>query len=167
LVIVDEAGMTETLSLDTAVQFAVARGASVRLVGDDQQLAAIGARGVLRDIKQTHGALHLAELHRFTSPAEAAASLALREGKPEALDFYLDHGRLHVGDIATTTEDAFTAWVLDREAGRDAIMLAPTRELVAELNRRARDHRLDHSPTSCRPRVSMVYTLPPLLRSLV
>jgi AAA domain len=95
-----------------------------------------------------HGALHLAELHRFTNPAEAAASLTLREGKPDALDFYLDHGRVHVGDIAKTTEDAFTAWVLDRSAGLDAIMLAPSRELVAELNRRARDHRLNHSPTS-------------------
>ena len=61
-----------------------------------------------------------------------------------ALDFYLDHGRVHVGDISKApTEDAFTAWVLDRSAGLDAIMLAPTRELVAELNRRARDHRLD------------------------
>jgi hypothetical protein len=146
LVIIDEAGMADTLTLDTAVQFAIDRGASVRLVGDDQQLAAIGAGGVLRDIKHTHGALHLAELHRFTIPAEAAASLALREGKPEALNFYLDHGRIHVGDIATTTEDAFTAWVLDRSAGLDAIMLAPTRELVAELNHRARDHRLDHIP---------------------
>jgi hypothetical protein len=36
--------------------------------------------------------LRLTELHRFTDPAEAAASLVLREGKPEALDFYLDHG---------------------------------------------------------------------------
>ena len=143
LVIIDEAGMADTLSLDAAVQFAIDRGASVRLVGDDQQLAAIGAGGVLRDIKHTHGALHLAELHRFTNPAEAAASLALREGKPTALNFYLDHGRIHVGDIAKTTEDAFTAWVLDRSAGLDAIMLAPTRELVAELNRRARDHRLN------------------------
>ena len=148
LMIIDEAGMADTLTLDTAVQFAIGRGASFRLVGDDQQLAAIGAGGVLRDIKQTHGALHLAELHRFTNPAEAAASVALREGKPEALDFYLDHDRIHVGDIATTTEDAFTAWVLDRSAGLDAIMLAPTRELVAELNRRARDQRLDHTSTS-------------------
>ena len=146
LVIIDEAGMADTLSLDAAVQFAIDRGASVRLVGDDQQLAAIGAGGVLRDIKHTHGALHLAELHRFTNPAEAAASLALREGNPTALNFYLDHGRVHVGDIAKTTEDAFTAWVSDRAAGLDAIMLAPTRELVAELNRRARDHRLDHVP---------------------
>ena len=103
LMIIDEAGMADTLTLDAAVQFAIDRGASVRLIGDDQQLAAIGAGGVLRDITQTHGALHLTELHRFTNPAEAAASLALREGKPEALDFYLDHGRVHVGDLATTT----------------------------------------------------------------
>jgi hypothetical protein len=37
--------------------------------------------------------------------------------------------------------DAFHAWVSDRAAGLDAIMLAPTRDLVAELNRRARAHR--------------------------
>jgi conjugative relaxase-like TrwC/TraI family protein len=145
LLIIDEAGMADTLTLDIAVQFAIGRGASVRLVGDDQQLAAIGAGGVLRDITHTHGALRLTELHRFTNPAEAAASLTLREGKPEALKFYLDHGRVHVGDIATTTEDAFNAWVSDRAEGLDAIMIAPTRHLVAQLNRRARAHRLDHS----------------------
>jgi conjugative relaxase-like TrwC/TraI family protein len=114
LVVIDEAGLANTLALDAAVQFAIDRGASIRLVGDDQQLAAIGAGGVLRDIKQTHGALHLAELHRFTNPAEAAASLALRDGKPTALNFYLDHDRVHVGDMATMTADAFTAWVSDR-----------------------------------------------------
>ena len=111
LVIIDEAGMADTLTLDAAVQFVIVRGGSVRLVGDDQQLAAIGAGGVLRDIKHTHGALQLTELHRFTNPAEAAASLALREGEPDGAHFYLDHDRIHVGDIAKTTEDAFTAWV--------------------------------------------------------
>src|SRR5439155_23264317 len=59
LVIIDEAGMADTLSLDAAVQFAIGRGASVRLVGDDQQLAAIGAGGLLREIQHAHGALHL------------------------------------------------------------------------------------------------------------
>jgi hypothetical protein len=141
LIIVDEAGMADTLSLDAAVQFAIGRGASVRLVGDDQQLAAVGAGGVLRDIQHTHGALQLTELHRFTDPAEAQASLTLRDGDPCALSFYLDHGRVHVGDLAKITDDAFASWVQDRSAGLDAIMLAPTRELVAELNRRARDHR--------------------------
>ena len=146
LLIIDEAGMADTLSLDTAVRFAIGRGASVRLIGDDQQLAAIGAGGVLRDITQTHGALHLTELHRFTDPAEAQASLALRDGDPSALGFYLDHGRVHVGDLAKITNDAFAAWAQDRSAGLDAIMLAPTRELVAELNHRARDHRRDGAP---------------------
>ena len=143
LVIIDEAGMADTVSLDTAVQFVIARGGSVRLVGDDQQLAAIGAGGILRDITQTHGALHLAELHRFTNPAEGQASLLVRDGHPEALEFYLNHGRVHVGDLATTTEDAFRAWAADRAAGLDAILLAPTRSLVADLNRRARAHRLN------------------------
>src|SRR5688500_2307353 len=95
--------------------------------------------------KQSHGVLRLTELHRFTDPAEAAASLALREGHPRSLDFYLDHGRVHVGDVATTTEDAFNAWASDRAAGLDTIMIAPTRQLVAELNRRARTHRLNGS----------------------
>ena len=119
---------------------------SVRLIGDDQQLAAIGAGGVLRDITNSHGALQLTELHRFTDPAEAQASLILRDGDLSALGFYLDHGRVHVGDLAKITEDAFAAWISDRAVGLDAIMIAPTRELVAELNRRARDHRRDGAP---------------------
>ena len=146
LVIIDEAGMADTLTLDRVVHYVTALGGSVRLIGDDQQLAAIGAGGILRDIKHTHGALQLTELHRFTHPAEAAASLALRDGDPAALDFYLNHGRVHVGDLATTTQDAFAAWAADRAAGLDAIMLAPTRELVADLNHRARTHRLDGTP---------------------
>lgn len=142
LVVIDEAGMADTLSLDAAVRHVLAAGASVRLVGDDQQLAAIGAGGVLRDIATRHGAARLNELVRFADPAEGGASLALRDGNPEALGFYLDHGRVHVGDLATITNAVFDAWQTDRTAGLDTIMLAPTRDLVAELNTRARSHRL-------------------------
>lgn len=143
LVVIDEAGMADTLSLDAAVSYILERGGSVRLIGDDQQLSAIGAGGVLRDIRATHGALQLTELVRFKDPAEGAASLALREGKAEALGFYLDRDRVHVGDLATMTEDVFAAWQADRAAGLDSIMLAPTRDLVSELNQRARAHRLE------------------------
>jgi AAA domain-containing protein len=120
----------------------------VRLIGDDQQLAAIGAGGVLRDIENTYGAVRLTELHRFHDPAEAAASLALRDGKPEALGFYLDRQRIHVGDLAALTENLFDAWQVDRSRGLDSIMLAPTRDLVAELNQKARAHRLQFVATS-------------------
>ena len=149
LVVIDEAGMADTLTLDTAVHFVTARGGQVRLIGDTQQLAAIGAGGVLRDIAATHGALHLSELMRFTDPAEGAASLALRDGRTEALGFYLDHDRVHVGDLSTLTQDVFTAWAHDRNHGLDAIMLAPTRDLVSELNQRAQTHRMDPDPPGC------------------
>ena len=153
LVVVDEAGMAATPDLDKAIAFVFARGGSVRLVGDDQQLAAIGAGGVLRDIAAREGAVTLSQVMRFTHPAghphagtpnhaEGAASLALRNGDPAALGYYLDQQRVHVGDLTTCADDAYDAWRADRAAGHDAIMLAPTRDLVAQLNTRARADRL-------------------------
>ncbi len=140
LVIIDEAGMADTLSLDQVVEFVLDRGGSVRLIGDDQQLAAIGAGGVLRDIQATHGAVQLNELVRFADPAEGAASLALRAGDPQALGFYLDNHRVHVGDLGTCADQVFDSWLTARHAGGDALMVAPTRSLVAELNARAQTH---------------------------
>jgi hypothetical protein len=49
------------------------------------------------------------------------------------------------GPIALT-DDVFSAWQTDRSSGMDAIMLAPTRELVSQLNQRARAHRLATQP---------------------
>jgi DNA primase catalytic core len=150
LVVIDEAGMADTLSLDKAVTFILEQGGSVRFIGDDQQLAAIGAGGVLRDIQATHGALRLTELLRFSDRAEGSASLALRQGQNESLGFYLDRGRIHVGDETTMADDLFAAWSADRDGGSDSIMLAPTRGLVAELNQRARTERLNgQQPDRC------------------
>ena len=109
---------------------------------------------MLRDIAHTHGVVRLTELHRFTDLAECAASLALRDGRPEALGFYLDQQRVHVGDLAALTEEVFSAWQTDRSSGLDAIMLAPTRELVSQLNQRARAHRLTTQLEGNRPEAS-------------
>ena len=142
LLIVDEAGMASTAELAVAVSFALARGASVRLVGDGHQLNSVAAGGVLRDLDHHIGAVRLSHLHRFTDPAEAAATLGLRSGDVAALGFYADHRRIHVGDLAAAVEDAYAAWRADRVAGRESLLLAPTRELVRELNERARIDRL-------------------------
>jgi len=142
LLIVDEAGMASTGDLAAVTRFALERGASIRLVGDDRQLASVAGGGVLRDIKASVGAVTLTELIRFRDQAEGAASLALRTGDTAAIGFYVDQDRVHVGDLATVTDHAYTAWAADRDAGLDAIMLAPTRDLVTGLNVRARDDRL-------------------------
>jgi len=113
------------------------------VIGDDQQLGAIGAGGVLRDIAAVHGAVRLDAVVRFTDPAEAAASLALRAGGIGALGYYLDHDRIHVVDPDTATANLLDAWQADRAQCLDALMLAPTRNQVADLNQAARTARLD------------------------
>ncbi|ETA06155.1 TrwC relaxase [Gordonia alkanivorans CGMCC 6845] len=142
LVVVDEAGMASTADLDEVIRCVAARGGSVRLVGDDQQLASISAGGVLRDVAHETGALTLSQVVRFSDAAEGAASLALRDGDPAALGFYADHGRIHVESDAVATDDAYRAWLGDRAAGRDTVMLAATRDTVNALNERARADRL-------------------------
>src|SRR3546814_18430418 len=59
LVVIDEAGMADTLSLDTAVSYILERGGSVRLIGQDQQTSAISAGCWLRTIRAPPGELHL------------------------------------------------------------------------------------------------------------
>jgi len=157
LVVVDEAGAAATQDIADVVDTVVTAGGSVRLVGDDQQLGAIGAGGLLTDLARTHGAIHLTEVVRFThansgapNTVEGTASLALRAGDPAALGYYADRGRLHVGDLTTCLNQTFQAWATDRAAGQDALMLAPTREMVRQLNDRARAERLTREGRSGR-----------------
>jgi conjugative relaxase-like TrwC/TraI family protein len=147
LVVVDEAGMAATGALDVGVDFVLGRGGSVRLVGDDQQLASVSAGGVVRDIADTCGAVTLSHVVRFADPVEGSASLALRIGDTAGIGFYLDHHRVHVGDPATVIDGAYQAWAADRANGLDAVMLAPTRDTVAALNARARADRVDAQAT--------------------
>ena len=49
---------------------------------------------------------------RFTEPAaESAASLAMRDGDPAGIAFYIDHDRVHVGADQTAADMAYAAWV--------------------------------------------------------
>lgn len=143
LLIVDEAGKAGTLALDAVIAVALERGACVRLIGDDRQLASISAGGVLRDIAETTDVITLSNIVRFASPAEAQAGAALRVGDPSGLSFYADHHRIHVASQATAADMAFAAWAGDRDAGRDSILLAPTNALVTDLNAKARQQRLE------------------------
>ena len=142
LVIVDEAAQSGTLDLDRVVAHALSVGASVRLVGDDRQLASIKSGGVLRDIARTVGAATLEAPVRFDDPTEGLASLALRRGQPVALGYYLDHDRVHAGDHGSVVNDAIEAWKSAKSDGGESLLLAASRQVVRELNERVRAGRL-------------------------
>jgi conjugative relaxase-like TrwC/TraI family protein len=81
-VIVDEAGM---LDQDTAIALLTVTaeaGATVALVGDRAQLAAVGRGGVLDMAAQLRGrTFDMAEVHRFTDPAYAEVTVRMRDGQ--------------------------------------------------------------------------------------
>lgn len=90
LVILDEASLAGTTTLDLLASHAADVGAKVLLAGDWAQLAAIDAGGafgmLIRDRNNqpdSDPAPELAEVRRFTSQWEKAASLRLREGDTE------------------------------------------------------------------------------------
>jgi DNA primase catalytic core len=142
LVLLDEAGLASTHNLDVAIRYVLGRGGSVRLIGDDRQLGATAAGGLLRDIQAAHGALTLQEVMRFIDKAEGAASLALRSGDPSALGFYLDRGRIQATTVDAVADQVFAAAQADLARGADVLMIAPDLQLVAALNARARAVRL-------------------------
>ena len=147
LLLIDEAGMADTLTLDTAVTHVLEQGGRVCLVGDDRQLGAVGAGGILADLDAAHGAVRLTQLHRFTDPDEAAATLHVRDGAPDALDFYTARDRIRIGDPDGLPDRILAAWQHDQKRGLDSLMLAPSRRQVTDLNHRARTARLaGHTP---------------------
>lgn len=139
LVIVDEASLAGTLSLDRVTGLAQQAGAKVLLVGDYAQLQSVDAGGAFsmlaRDRTDT---IELVDVHRFHNPWEKLASLDLRHGHTSVIDTYLAHGRIHDGDAEAMTEAAYAAWRADRSAGLLTVLIAETREQATALNQRAR-----------------------------
>lgn len=142
VLLVDEAGMAGTLELQEVLELAQANGASVRLLGDPNQLDAVGAGGALRMIANTVGAAELRDIYRFRTPGEDLAGLLLREGRASGLDFYIDEGRVHTGSREAALEELHAAWVEDTAAGLNSIMIAASNEDVTYLNERARMRRI-------------------------
>ena len=139
LVIVDEASLAGTLSLDRITGLAAEAGAKVLLVGDYGQLQSVeagGAFGML--VAERDDAPELVEVHRFVNEWEKVASLDLRHGRTQVIDTYQKQGRIHDGDGEDMIDAAYRAWRADREAGKASVLITETRDDVTALNARAR-----------------------------
>jgi conjugative relaxase-like TrwC/TraI family protein len=140
LVVVDEASLAGTLTLDRLAACAGEAGAKLLLVGDWAQLSAIEAGGAFGLLVRDRGpdTPELGTPRRFTHPWERTASTQLRVGDPAAVDAYGQHGRLTEGRRDAMVDAAYTAWAADHHAGHHALLLAGDLDTVRELNARAR-----------------------------
>jgi conjugative relaxase-like TrwC/TraI family protein len=136
-VVVDEAAMVSTPKLAELAELADDRGWRLALVGDPLQFSAVGRSGMFGHLIDTYGAIELDRVQRFANDWEREASLRLRRGDICVLDLYDDHGRLHGGTRRQMEQAVVQAWWHARAQGDSVAMMAPTNEIVVELNRRA------------------------------
>ena len=142
-IIVDEAAMVPTNRLDTLADLADGKGWRVVLVGDPMQFSAVGRGGMFSHLVDTHGAIELDQVHRFTHNWEPDASLRLRRGDPTVAEVYDAHGRLHGGTQTRMHTEAIDAWWHHRQTRQSVVLAAPTNDTVHQLNTAAQQRRID------------------------
>jgi conjugative relaxase-like TrwC/TraI family protein len=143
LVVIDEASLAGTVTLDAITDHARHAGAKVVLVGDWAQLGAVEAGGAFAMLARDRGDVpQLNEVHRFTQAWEREASLQLRAGDPAVLDTYADHDRIREGTRDDMVDTLYQAWRQDTDHGLESVMIAADRRAVAELNQRAQADRV-------------------------
>jgi conjugative relaxase-like TrwC/TraI family protein len=143
LVIVDEASLAGTFTLDRITGLAADAGAKVLLVGDWAQLQSVDAGGAFQLlVSDRDDAPELTDVHRFRADWEKLASLELRHGRPAALDAYQTRGRVLGGHTDDMVEAAYQAWRADTAAGRASLLIADSAATVRDLNQRARHERI-------------------------
>lgn len=143
LVIVDEASLAATLTVDALRAQVEQAEAKLLLVGDPAQLSAVDAGGAFGLLTRHHRGRvpELTGVRRFAHPWERDASVRLRHGDVDVVDTYLDHGRVRSGDHEQVVDAAYQAWRVDA-AGLVSLLIAPDAATVRELNERARADRI-------------------------
>ncbi|MEW9539106.1 Ti-type conjugative transfer relaxase TraA [Agrobacterium radiobacter] len=118
--VIDEAGMVGSRQLARFIAEAEERGAKIVLVGDHEQLQAIGAGAPFRAIAEQIGHVELSDIRRQRHDWQRQASVAFATHKTaEGLAAYRDRGDIHFAE------------------SRDAAMAQIVRDYVADSEKRA------------------------------
>lgn len=155
VVVVDEAGMADTGLLERLLRTSREAGAKVVLVGDPDQIQAIGAgSGAFRGLVDAVGASYVETIRRQradTSDGEdpdwmrkASEALARGEVKP-AVEAYAARGRVaFADDTDACVRTLAQKWWDERRAnpGASQLAMAYTKADVAALNKELRDRRV-------------------------
>jgi conjugative relaxase-like TrwC/TraI family protein len=141
VLVVDESGMAETRVLAPVLELVERADGRAILIGDPQQLPAVGAGGLLAGIVAREGAITLTENRRQHDPLERDALARVRAGVGRDYLAYAEkRERLVVSDSPVTTRARLLAdwWEHARDDLPGNVMLALRRRDVVELNQFAR-----------------------------
>ena len=140
LVLVDEASMVPTLTLQQLTRAAAAEGCRVGLVGDYAQMGSPEAGGLLRDLAELPSARRLTTVRRFREPWERRASIELQARDQTTSINYFEHERI----VETTSDhahaDAAAAWFEDHRTGLDTLVVTDTNHDAAHVAARCQEH---------------------------
>lgn len=138
ILVIDEAGMIGSRQLCRFVRQVEARGAKLVLVGDHEQLQAIGAGSPFRAITEQIGAIELTEIRRQKHDWQRQASIALATRRtPEALAHYDQQNAIRFADDREQAcADLVRDYLKDRRDNPDQsrIALAHRRVDVRAIN---------------------------------
>ncbi|MBW8301352.1 MAG: Ti-type conjugative transfer relaxase TraA, partial [Hydrogenophaga sp.] len=125
VLVIDEAGMVGSRQLAKFVAEAETRGAKLVLVGDHEQLQAIGAGSPFRAIAERVGAVELSEIRRQNEGWQREASIAFATHRTsDGLSAYAERGHVHFED------------------NRDEARAALVRDYLADLEERSSGSRI-------------------------
>ena len=137
--ILDEASLAGTFSVDCITALAAEAGAKVLLVGDYAQLQSIDAGGAFAMLVHDRDDVpELVDVRRVTDPWEKTASLGLRHGQTKVIDTYIEHSRILGGGTEAMVDAAYAARRADQHGGKATVLVADFTESVIALNARAR-----------------------------
>jgi Ti-type conjugative transfer relaxase TraA len=138
VLVIDEAGMVGSRQLSRFIEVAHQSGAKVVLVGDHEQLQAIGAGAAFRSVAEEVGFVSLEEVRRQRSDWQKEASVAFASQRTDdALEAYAARGHIHLEDDAAAARAAI---VRDYVADMDD---QPDGTRIAMAHRRADVHALN------------------------
>ncbi len=133
-VVLDEAGMAATDDLARLIELVRANQWRLVAVGDPEQLPSVARGGVFAHWCDTIPRHVLDEPRRFTESWEAAASLGLRAGRPDAVDSYAAHDRLHSAHPATAADQVASVWRAHIDAGRSVAVTTTNVDTARAIN---------------------------------
>lgn len=145
ILVIDEAGMLGTKSLERLITLVAEAGGKIVLVGDERQLQAIEAGGALAALRKRLGGVELVSITRQREEWMRDAVQQFADGDARgALTQYALAERLHVEvDRSAAKSRMIKDWNDQRTSDlSQTIMLASTKEDVSELNRAAQAMRM-------------------------